>query len=379
MKIKLDKKDLIERLQIVQNMVSKRSALPILSNYLLETDRSARKLWITSTDLEVGIKSSLDAIVEEDGSITLPARKLGEILHELPSNGSSDVVLELKDNNRVQVLGAHSKFQIVGIPKDDYPVLPEFKKDQAIEFPSAVLLDMIRKTVFAASNEETRYVLNGVLFVLNQGKVSLVATDGRRLAAVYSEGVASDKNFQAIIPTKALLEVGRVAERSAGNPSASGPVLVEISENRAGFYIDGTTIFSRLIDGNFPGWEQVIPRKPGVKATVRVEPFLAVTKRASLCISDRVGTCRYKFFKNHCQVTSKTLGHYEFEEEIDSVSFDGEEGFEISFNPHHVMDYLKNITADKFEIQLTTSVNPALFATPENPRYSYVVMPTRSQ
>ncbi|MBI2070598.1 MAG: DNA polymerase III subunit beta [Elusimicrobia bacterium] len=380
MKVKIDKKDLINRLQIVQNTISRRSSLPILSNYLLETELKAKKLWITSTDLEMSVRSSLNAVIEEEGSITLPAKKLGEILHELPMNGSQiDVVFELKENNRVQVLGSHSRFQIAGIPRDDYPALPDFDEKKAVAFPPKILMDMIKKTVFAASTDETRYVLNGVLFILAKGKINLVATDGRRLAAAGAEGLPAGVEFKAIVPAKALSEVGRIIAHLQEELPPDEKVFVEISENKAGFKFGETTLFSRLIDGNFPGWEQVIPRRSSIVARINREAFAAVTKRASLCITDRVGTCRYRFTKAACQVTSKTLGHYEFEEDIPVLSFQGEEGFEISFNPHHVIDFLKSVDGDVFEVSMTTAVNPALFSTPEAPGYTYVVMPTRVQ
>ncbi|MBI4369209.1 MAG: DNA polymerase III subunit beta [Elusimicrobia bacterium] len=377
MKIKVDKKELTDRLQIVQNTVSRKSTLPILSNYLLETERKNKKLWITSTDLEVGIRSSIDAEIEHDGAITLPAKKLGEILHELPAAEESSVVLELRENNRVQVVGSHARFQITGIPRDDYPLLPEFREDSSIEFPPALLLEMIRKTIFAASSDETRYVLNGALFIISKGTATLVATDGRRLATVSESGISESVDVRAIVPAKAFVEAGRIISHFQEGSVPATPILIEISENRAGFKIGATTLFSRLIEGNFPAWEQVVPQKTGWCVRVDRERLLAVTKRASLCIADRVGTCRYRFFKDHCQITSKTLDRYEFDEDLSSIQYDGEDGFEVALNPAHIIEFLKNVGSDQIEIFMTTGVNPLLLTAPDKPGYSYVVMPTR--
>ncbi len=380
MKIKIDNKELVDRLQIVQNLISHRATLPILSNYLLEADGKTGKLWITSTDLEVGVRSCIDAQVEEGGAITLPAKKLGEILHGFPTNGDPfGVTMELKENNRVQVLVSKARFQMAGIPRDDYPVLPEFQEESAIQFSAAALSDMIQKTIFAVSSDEARYMLNGAMFFLSSGTVALVATDGRRLAAVRTEGFAADKSFKAIVPSKALVEISRIIGHFDPQMTSDQKILIDVSENRLGFRLGETTLFSRLIEGNFPNWEQVIPRKAGVCVKVNRENFLAVTKRASVCITDRVGTCRYKFFKNQCHVASKTLGHYEFEEEMDVLNYEGEEGLEVAFTPAHLVDFLKNINSQVVEIYITTAVNPVLFVSPDNPNYSYVVMPTRVQ
>lgn len=378
MKIKIDKKELLERLQIVQNLVSHRATLPILSNYLLEAESATNKLWITSTDLEVGIRSCVNAEVEEGGSITLPAKKLGEILHGFPVNGTPvSVVLELKENNRVQVFGSKAKYQVAGLARDDYPVLPEFHEDASISFEPSQLAGMIQKTIFSVSSDETRYVLNGALFFLSGGVVTLVATDGRRLAAIRGEGFDTAKNFKAVIPSKALMEILRIITHPQEGVGAGQKAQLEIAENRLGFRFGETTLFSRLIEGSFPNWEQVIPRRGGTCVKVNREDFLSVTKRASVCIADRVGTCRYKFFKDRCQVSSKTLGHYEFEEEMEVLNYEGEQGLEIAFTPAHLVDFLKTIESQTVEIYLTTAVNPVLFTTPDFPGYSYVVMPTR--
>ncbi len=379
MKIKLDKEELVSKLQIVQNLISQRATLPVLSNYLIETDANSGKLWITSTNLEIGIRTPLSANVLEGGSITIPAKKLGEIIHNLPSNGSAgDVEIRLLENNRIQVIGAKSRFQLVGIPKEDYPVLPEFQNKTVLEISAKTLVRMIEKTICAVSADETRYVLNGILFTVSNGVASMVATDGRRLAVVSEPGLLKTVSIGVIVPAKAFSEVVKVAYHCDKDLKAS--IFIDITENQIGFRIGETLMFSRLIEGNFPNWEQVIPKKEAIVVRADREKFLSVTRRAALCITDRAGTCRYKFFKDRCQVSSKTAGHYEFEEEADLVSYSGPEGFEIAFNPGYVTDFLKTVAGDAFEIYLSTSVNPVLFRSEgESPQYNYVVMPMRTQ
>ncbi|MEK6543508.1 MAG: DNA polymerase III subunit beta, partial [Elusimicrobiota bacterium] len=177
---------------------------------------------------------------------------------------------------------------------------------------------------------------------------------------------------------KALQEAAKII-RSQGTMNVPGDFLLEASRTQLGLKWGDTTLFSRLIEGSFPNWEQVIPKKGTVKVSFDKETLMAVTRRASLCIADRVGTCKYRFTKDSCEVTSRTLGHYEFEENVDVKAMEGAEGFEISFNPIYVMDFLKASENDTVDIHLTTSVNPALFSCSEGDSYRYVVMPTRNQ
>jgi DNA polymerase-3 subunit beta len=377
MKIKIDKEDIINRLQILQNIVSQRSTLPILSNYLLETKGADRRLWITSTDLEIGMCSGISAQVIEDGAITVPARKFGEILHSFSQAKEPGVSIEIKENNRVQVTASGSRFQLAGIPREDYPALPKFREGEAFSFPGEALVEMIQKTAFASSTDETRYVLNGALFSIKEGSALMVATDGRRLALTRRPVAAGSKEFSIIVPAKALLEIVRViSHQPKGGPLT---VLLDPTENQLGARVGDTTLFCRLIEGAFPNWEQVIPKRHEIRLRASRQEFLEATRRASLCIADRVGTCSYRLHKDRCDISSKTLGQYEFEESAPVLEVEGPDGFEVAFSPAYVLDFLKALPGDEFEMLMTSSVNPTLFRAPGQTDYLYVVMPARPQ
>lgn len=323
----------------------------------------------------------MSAEILQEGSITLPAKKLGEIVNNLsPDDVNGDIEIELKDNNRIVLKNLKSRFQLTGISKEDYPALPEFHEDKAVSFSSATMVEMIQKTIFSVSTDETRYVLNGVLLILSKKDAAMVATNGRRLAIVKRQNVLqSDMEAQVIVPVKALQEALKIAAHHETDLRKENSFLLEVARNQIAFRWADTTLFSRLMEGNFPNWEQVIPKQGALQAIIPRDGFLAATKRASLCIADRVGTCSYKFFKNRCEITSRTLGHYEFEEAVEIKDFQGAEGFEIVFNPSYVLDFLKVVPTSTFHASFSTSVNPALFAPPDDIGYQYVVMPSRQQ
>src|SRR5271157_2523241 len=198
MKIHCTKADLHKGVQIIQSALSPRTTLPILLNFLIETEN--RKVKLVSTDLEMGMKHYIPAEIETDGSITIPARKFSDIIQSLQDGYEVDLTVDV--GGRVHLKSGRSRFSISGAPKSEYPVLPSFSPQNAFSLSTAVVINMLKKTVFASSSDETRYVLNGVFWVASQGFLELVATDGRRLARIRRKCPLDGKEFRAIVPTK---------------------------------------------------------------------------------------------------------------------------------------------------------------------------------
>lgn len=370
MKIHCSKEELSQGVQTIQSALSARTTLPILLNFLLETEKS--KVKVASTDLEMGVKHYIGAEVETDGSITIPAKKFSDILHSLPDG--QEIELSVDSGGKVQLKCGRSRFGIIGAPKSEYPVLPEFNKASAFEAPAAALGDMVKKTIFAASSDETRHVLNGVFWSAKKGTLEMVATDGRRLAVVAKKIAPKDKDFQVIVPTKVLSELLRLLGALEIKPGSEEKIMVGVTENQVSFQLRETTILSRLVGGSFPHYDQVLPTKKDIQFTADTKDLLAVTKRASLCAVDRGGSVKYALGKGSLQVSASSQ-NLEFTDEL-SVDYQGDE-FQVAFNPQFVMEALKHVDSEKVTASLTTPVNPALLEPAGGGDYKFVIMPMR--
>jgi DNA polymerase-3 subunit beta len=366
MKINCRTEELSNGVQTIQSALSQRTTLPILLNFLMETEDA--KLKLVSTDLQMGIKHYVKAEVEKDGSITIPAKKFADILHTLPDG--QEVLISLDPEQKIQVKCGRSRFVIIGAPKSEYPVLPEFNKSDAFQLPAGELADMVKKTLFAASGDETRYVLNGVFWAASAGTLDMVATDGRRLAAIRRKALPINKDFRVIVPTKVLQEFLRLA----GHEKPDSKISVGITENQIGFLTSTTTMISRLVEGSFPNYEQVIPTKRDVKVVLVVKDLLLITRQAALACPERGGSVKYTLKKGalHVAAASQTL---QFEDEI-PVDYTGDE-LSIAFNPEYVVEGLKAMGTEKVTLSLTTPTNPALFEPEGQEDYKYVIMPMR--
>jgi len=371
MKIHCSKEELAYGVETIQAALSARTTLPILLNFLLETENL--KVKVVSTDLEMGVKHYISAEVESDGSITIPAKKFSDILRSLPDE--KEVELSVDAGGKVQLKCGRSVFGIIGAPKSEYPVLPEFSKQNAFEMPVALLREMVGKTLFAASADETRHVLNGVFWSVKKGFLEMVATDGRRLAIMAKQALPKEKDFQVIVPTKILSELQKLLNTYEDGKEGSDKILIYVTENQIAFQLKTTTLLSRLVGGSFPNYQQVIPSKKDITVLAKTKDLLAVTKRAALCAVDRGGSVKYTLKKGSLYVSAASQ-NLEFNDEI-PLEYSGED-FQISFNPQFVIDAIKHIESEKVKISLTTPVNPALFEPSQGEDYRFVVMPMRS-
>src|ERR1700730_5567915 len=260
MKFSATKEKLLEGLQPVQNGVSKRTTLLILSNVLLQANEN--EVHLTTTDLDVGVRGSFEAQVEKEGATTLPARRLFNIVRELPSSESQ---IDVDGKNAASIRSGQSSFKILGLPEEEFPPLPKFEGAKVVTIRQKDLRDGLRKTSYAISTDETRYVLNGVLFSFKDNKLTLVATDGRRLAMVDIElEFPRSQEIDVIIPTKAVLELQRLVKEE-------GEVKLSIGENQIAFELNDALLVSKLIEGNYPNYRQVIPSEAKERITLERE------------------------------------------------------------------------------------------------------------
>ena len=361
MRFKTDKNQLFKTLQKVQNAISPKSTLPILSNILLEAKKDLIK--ITATDLDIGITSTMPVKTETEGAITIPAKKFIDIVKELPD--STELVITAKKNNIITIECDKILFKIIGLPKDEFPQPPNIQNKNVIMIPQSLLKDMISMTVFAVSHDETRYVLNGVLLVIKNKTIKLVATDGRRLAVVERElpqETIIDK--KTIIPTKTIQELNRLLEGESS-------VKISFSENQILFDLGESVIISRLIEGEFPNYEQVVPKETKEKILVGKDVLLAATKRASILTNPDSMAIKFDIARDKIAISKNTPYMGEVREEI-GVSYKGK-NISIGFNPNYIIEALKNIDSKEIGLEVADNDKPGVIRLGNE--YVYVVLP----
>ncbi|MGB8167962.1 MAG: DNA polymerase III subunit beta [Chthoniobacteraceae bacterium] len=362
MKFSVSKEKLLAGLQTVQNVVSTRTTLPILSNVLLQAANGQVRL--TTTDLDVGVSGTIEAQVEKDGGTTLPARRLATIVRELPA---AEVQVEVDSKNVATIRCGQSFFKILGLPEEEFPPLPRFEDAKSFTLPQQALRDALKKTSYAISTDETRYVLNGILFSFKENKLTMVATDGRRLAMLDLEvEFARSQEADIIVPTKCVTELGRLL-------GDDGEVKMSIAENQVAFEIGGTLLVSKLIEGNYPNYRQVIPGEAKERITLERELFLNAVHRVSLLSSEKSNSVKLVFTKNNIEIAANTPDVGEAKESL-AVAYKGRE-FSIAFNPEFLQAPLRNLSNDEVYLDLIDEMSPGVIKI-QSP-FLYVLMPMR--
>lgn len=365
MKITTTKDDLLKGIQVVQNAVSAKNTLPILSHILIEAKKDNIKL--TATDLEIGVSVKIDGEVVEEGSITVPAKKFSEIVKELSTQNK--ITVSVKKGNSVTIEASKSYFRLMGLAKEDFPQIPEFptqtKGTDIAKIPQRILKNMIQLTQFAMSHDETRYVLNGILFSFKDKTLKLVATDGRRLALIEKD-VPEMGNFKKdiIVPTKTIQELNR-------NLSEEGDVILHFKENQLQINLGATVITSRLIDGEYPNYEQVIPKKTKEELKIGTQEFLQAARRASILTNQESQSIKINIIKDRMIITKNTPDLGEAREELE-IDYKGGE-LAIGFNPIFLIDVLKNVSEENIRFGFIDPEKPAVIRNGDD--YTYVVLP----
>ena len=361
MKIKLSKDQLLTGIQTVQNIVSTKATLPILSNMLLESKNNVLKL--NTTDLDIGISCELPVNIYEEGAITIPAKRFSDIVRELPPG---DIIIHARKNNQVEIEGDQCRFKLIGLPKEEYPKFPEFKDKEAIRIKQADFKEMLRLTVFAVSHEESRYVLNGLLLEISGDYLRIVATDGRRLAKIEKKLLQpSNKDISVILPVKAVHEISR-------NLKDEGEVTFFTGTNQVLFDIDGTLIATRIIEGEFPNYKQVIPKEIPNKVKMSREDLLFAIRRANLLSTPDFQAIKFELFKDKLVVSKSTPDVGESREEV-KVEY-GDAELIVGFNPQYLIDVLKTITDETIPMEFQGSDKPCVLRLRD---YLYLALPMR--
>lgn len=362
MKFKVEKTQMVNAIQAVQNIITSKIALPILSNILIEAQTDCLRL--TATDLDVGITCVIPVEVYEQGAITIPAKRFSDIIKDFPLN---IINITAKKNNQVSIDSDMCQFKIMGLAKEEFPRLPEFKDKKAIKIEQDVLKQMLSLTAFSVSLDETRYVLNGILFKINKGVLILVATDGKRLAIAERKltAVEPDAEVSIIIPIKTVQELNR-------NLRDTGELSLVISSNQALFDLGSVAVVSRLIEGEFPDYKQVIPAPNENKMKVERSQFLLAIKRAALLATPDYQAVKLEVFKNKLAISKSTPDVGEFHEEL-AVEYQGRE-MVIGFNPVYLIDVLKNLNEETISLELTDGEKPGVIRISG---YVYIVLPMR--
>jgi DNA polymerase III subunit beta len=363
------KNDLLRELQLFQGIVERKNTIPILANVLMEA--KGDQVSFLATDLEVGLRSKCAAMVSKNGALTLPAKKFYEIIKSLPE---TDVrIAEEKGGVKVAADRFDSRMQT--LPREDFPTLPESGGAPTATLPRSALREMVAKTQFAITGEDTRYFLNGALFVLHPEKMSLVATDGHRLALVTVPRDAKSKKdadeVRAILPKKTLGELARLLQEGDED------IRYERGENHLFFDVGGRLLISRMIDGQFPAYERVIPKGNDKHIEFERDRLTNAVRRVALLSNERSRAVKFQIDKGKVDVTSSSPELGEAKETL-SVDYNGAP-LQICFNAQYVLDFLSAVTTDVVALEVKDEVSQAVM-TPvgaEGYDYTYVIMPMR--
>ena len=367
MKLTIAKEQLLIGLQAVQNVVNSRTTLPILNNVLLQANEGHLKL--TATDLDVTVSCSVEATVAIPGATTLPVKKLSNIAREL---GASELEMEVDEKHVCAVYSGSSFYKMHGLNAEEFPPTPQFKDDRKVVLPQETIRNMLRKTSFAVSTDETRYVLNGIFFSLKDHKLTMVATDGRRLALVDEEvdvGETSAGDF--IVPAKAVSELNHLL-------LDKGSVEIRFLENQVAFGLSAekapsSFVISKLIEGNYPNYKQVIPSESKERIPLMREELLHALRRAEIMTSEKSNSVKFTFAKNQLAITANSPEVGEARETL-AVNYKGPD-LAIAFNPRYLIDPLNALTHDEVFLELTDELSPGVLKV--NGPFLYVVMPMR--
>jgi DNA polymerase-3 subunit beta len=368
MKFKIEKGQLLKILQRSQGIVEKRNSMPILSNILIEA--KGGKITATATDLEIFIKDSCPAKIDAEGAITINSRKFFEIVKELPED---EVGITASEGSKLTIKSGRSTFKLPGIPAGEFPAFPTLDESALKSIDPEVLREMIDRTVFATSTDETRYNINGVFFEKDNAKIRMVATDGHRLAMVEKTGkdgaALPGPNKGVILPKKGVIEVRRVLDEK------EGAIELGFSDKNATVRRGSTNMVIRLIEGEFPDYKQVIPTNAQRVFFVNREDFLASLKRASILSSDKVKGVKFSLSRKKLVLTSSTPESGDATEEVD-VRYEGDD-MDIAFNARYFVEALGVLDDEDVKVELKEQLNPGLLKSGATEGFNYVVMPMR--
>ncbi|MEE9542477.1 MAG: DNA polymerase III subunit beta [Thermodesulfobacteriota bacterium] len=358
----------LKSLQRIQGIVEKRNTMPILSNVLIEAVGS--KVNIIATDLEVFIKDSIEATVKTEGAVTVNARKIFEIIKELPDE---NVDISVNKDSKVTIKGGKAKFNIMGLPSKDFPAFPVIDESKLEDIHKDILKEMVDKTSFAVSMDETRYNINGFLLEKDGSKIRMVATDGHRLALVEKTddlGFGIKDKKSVLLPRKGMMEIRKLLEED----SKTG-FKISITDKSAAMKKDDTLINIRLLEGEFPDYKKVIPENNNKSVMINRNILLASLKRVSILSADKIKGVNFKFSKDSLNLNSSNPDIGDATEELTTKYT--EPDVEIAFNATYMIDMLEAVDDESIEIKLKDALSPGILGSPKTNDYTYIIMPMR--
>jgi DNA polymerase-3 subunit beta len=374
MKFKINKDHFSNGLQQVLNVVGTRAAMPILGNVLIEAESG--HLSLTTTNLDIGIRCRITADIEAEGSITLPVRKLATIVKELPQK---EVLVQVESNNQAKITSGGSLFKVMGIATDDFPPLPTFENQHVFQLEQQDLLSMLKSVSFAQSTDENRYILNGVYFNFSDDNLTLVATDGRRLALTNFELNTNDSDSgNLILPAKTVTEIERLVGKGEGvkiafnDRQVAFEIAIDDDEGDSGL-VDQIYLVSKIVEGNFPNYRQVIPKETEHRVKIERELFLECVHRAALVTSEKSNSVKFKMSDNLMEISGSSTEYGESHETM-AIAYTGPE-VQVAFNPSFIEEPLRALTQDEIYFEFKDELSPGIVKTLNN--FICVIMPLR--
>ena len=364
MKLKITKDAMLTGLQRVQSVIGPRTTLPVLQNILFKAEKD--KLWLLATDLDLTVRTGVAAEVAKAGATTLPARRCAGLFKELPPG---DIELDTDDKDQTSIRSGSAFFKIIGISEDEFPPSPRFEAAKNYTLDQGTFRDMLRNVSCAASTDESRYVLNGILLSFRGDKLAVVATDGRRMA-LYEQEVEFPKEAEAdlIIPAKTVNELLRTL-------GEKGAIRIQATDKQVAFEFDDMYIMSKLMEGSYPNFRQVIPAQGKDLERIKLEreALLTTVRRVAVVASEASNSVRLSFSKNKLEVSANAPDVGEAREVL-PIEYTGK-AISVAFNPMFLMDPLRNLVSDEVFMELTNDLSPGVLKC--NVPFLYVLMPMR--
>ncbi len=366
MQFKIEKEAFLKALSQVQGIIEKKHTIPILAN--VHISATENEITLTATDLEIGVRSNFSAQVIKEGKVTVSAKKLFEIIRELPDK---EILFKSKENCWIEINCEKSTFNLVGLSSDEYPKFPEIKSDNLLNISSIILNEMIDKTIFSISNDETKYNLNGIFIKYENSKLSMISTDGHRLSYSYADVSDRFKFFEKglILPKKGIYELRKIISKENEN------LKIGVVDNNFIIIDENTVLIMRLVDGEFPDYKRVIPERCETTSIINKDEFYHALKRISILSSEKTKGIKINFEKNRAVLTSSNPDLGDAREEID-ITYSGP-GISIGFNSRYILDILQAIDENFLEFHLKDNLSPGMIEPEKNKKFISVIMPMR--
>jgi len=367
MKITIPRQDLLNAVNKVKTVVSAKSALPILSHILMEARESSVRL--SATDLKVSIECQVDCAVSEPGSLTVSSQRLASILAEMPDE---DITIALGENNVIDIQCGRIQTKLFSMSPEEFPPIRDFEGIEPLSLPQSLLRKMFSKTSFAICTDQARYNLTGLYIEIADGKLITVATDGRRMSLCSeSEGIPEGIDVKVIVPGKMILELERLL-------SEDGTVDVLIDESQAAFSFSDIRLVTALIEGTFPNYDMVIPKKHDKEAFIQTAAFTEAVRRTRTMTNDKFNSVRFGIASGVMTLRVVTPEVGEYLEEM-PIEYEGDE-MDVAFNPDFMLDVLKRIDSETTSLVLKDSSSPGMlraYSEAPSDKYINVIMPIR--